>query len=742
MNKIHTFTTIGLLISSLTLYSQANKKTEQVRDTLSSVTGEKVIPLSEIVVSSFRVNRAVKELPAPLAVVGLYNFRKFSSLTLSNVLASEPGISMGSDGIWSTRAVIRGMNENRLVTLVDGNRIETATDLTASLSMIDINDIERVEVIKGAQSSLYGTGAMGGIVNIITKDGYFGNKPYFSGNITSGYNSANNFFTTHGEVNTGSSKWYLRLSGTNGNADDIRTPEGILPNSQFAFNNLSAKVGFKTFRNHTLRVQFQNYHATDVGIPGGEAFPGPAEAKYTDISRQMVSADYEIKDITSTFTQLKINYFMQYIQRDVEMIPNTVTVTPLPSDGSQRTIPELVVPIGNHLINGTQLQGTWKFGEKNNLIAGIDAWARKVTTERTKYIKTEVLDAGGTVIKTNNIVRGETPIPVSTFGSAGIFLQDEHKYNDRLRIILGGRFDGIMVKNKKGFDVDYLIINGVRNDTPPNQRITFEEGKTGSISWSANAGILYRIINNADLSVSVARAFRAPSLEERFKYIDLGNYVRLGDPELLPERGFSSDLGIRVWKPEFNFQADVFMNHISNMIVETPGQFIYTINTGPAEGTTDTLPALVNANVSKALLYGFDFGLQYNFHSNFVLFASGAYVRGKDIEADANLPQIPPLNGRLGLRYTFDGIGSAELVATGAARQDKIAEGEKETGGYIRYDISFNSENIRLWKIRFRVFAGIDNLTDRSYTNHLATNRGSISVEPGRNFYLRISFTF
>ena len=55
------------------------------------------------------------------------------------------------------------------MTLIDGNRVETATDLTASLSMTDVNDIERVEVVKGAQSSLYGTGAMGGIVNIITR---------------------------------------------------------------------------------------------------------------------------------------------------------------------------------------------------------------------------------------------------------------------------------------------------------------------------------------------------------------------------------------------------------------------------------------------------------------------------------------------------------------------------------------------------------------------------------------------
>ena len=102
-------------------------------------------------------------------------------MSLSNVLASEPGIAMGSDGVWSTSINIRGLSENRLVTLIDGNRIETATDLTASLSMVDVNDIERVEVIKGAQSSLYGTGAMGGIVNIITKDGHFSGKPYSIG---------------------------------------------------------------------------------------------------------------------------------------------------------------------------------------------------------------------------------------------------------------------------------------------------------------------------------------------------------------------------------------------------------------------------------------------------------------------------------------------------------------------------------------------------------------------------------
>ncbi|HPT20668.1 MAG TPA: TonB-dependent receptor [Bacteroidales bacterium] len=700
------------------------------------------IPLGEIEVSSLRINRQVKELPIPLAVVSSNRYQKLSSMTLSNVLAAEPGVAMGSDGVWATNVNIRGLGESRLVTLIDGNRVETATDLTASLSMVDVNDIERVEVIKGAQSSLYGTGAMGGIVNIITKDGHFSGKPYISGNVTSGFASANDLITEHADINTGSDRWYLRVSGTYSDADDIRTPEGTLPNSQFTTNNVTAKFGFKPSANHLLKIQYQNNWSKNVGIPGGEAFPGPAEATYTDISRQLISASYEISNITDRLSSLKLSYFNQYIQRDVAMIPNTVTETPIAA-GIQRITPQLVSPIGDHMTNGAQLQSTWNFADNNTLIAGVDVWSRNLKTERTKIILNEVINNAGTVVKTNNIVRGETPIPESSFGSAGVFLQDEaHLLNDKLTLIIGGRLDGIHVENEQSYDVDYLIVNGVRNDSPANQRITFEKGSENDMSWSANTGMLYKLDKNIDLSLNLARSFRSPSLEERFKYIDLGNYVRLGDPNLDPESGYSADLGLRVWKPKFSFQIDGFVNRISNMIVESPGEFVYTLNTGVDQGTTDTIPAYINSNVSKALLYGLDFSLQYNVYSDLVLFGSGSFVRGRDTEADEDLPQIPPLSGRLGLRYICQGIGSAEVAVAGAARQDKIAEGEKETGGYARLDLALSSARINVGPTKLQLFAGIDNITDRSYTNHLSTNRGSISIEPGRNIYLRLSLSF
>ncbi len=700
------------------------------------------IPLGELVVSSFRVNRSIRELPTPLAVVEAFDFQQESAITLSNVLANEPGVAVGGDGVWATNVNVRGLSENRLVTLIDGNRVETATDLTASFSMIDVNDVERVEVIKGAQSSLYGTGAMGGIINIITKDGSFKDSPYLSGNIITGFSSVNEKYTGHASINAGAEKWYLRASGSYTDASNINTPEGVLPNSQFTANNLSATLGVKPLSNHKLKINFQRYWANDVGIPGGDAFPGPATATYTDIGRQLISANYEITDVTDKLTSLKLNYFTQYILRDVALSPNVVNEVPIPT-GTQRITPELFTPTGEHLTHGAQLQTSWQLSSKNTLTAGIDVWARKLTTSREKYIRVDVINEDDDIEATNNLVRGETPIPESTFGSAGVFVQDETNFfDDKLTLILGGRLDGILIQNEQGFDIDYLIVNGERNDTPPNQRITFEEGAENDVSWSANTGLLYNLVSDIDLSLNLARSFRSPSLEERFKYIDLGNLVRLGDPSLNPESGYSVDMGVRVWKPSLSLQVNTFANWLTNMIVETPGEFIYTINTGPSQGTTDTTAALINANVSKAFLYGADLGFQYNVYSGIVLFGSGAYVRGRDTEAGEDLPLIPPLNGRLGLRYKHPKMGAIQFAWLGATKQDKLGEGELQTDGYSRFDIALSSHKINVGLSSVQLFAGVDNVTNRKYTNHLSTNRGAISIEPGRNIYLRLRLSF
>lgn len=145
--------------------------------------------------------------------------KKGSSFTITDVLGSKPGLTKGGDGIWATNINLRGFSENRLVTLIDRNRVEVATDLTTSFSMIDVNDIERVEVIGGAQSSIYGSGAIGGIINVVTRDGHFSQTPYFNGNFTTSYSSVNNGIGEYLSLYGGGSRWYVKANGSRRKSD-------------------------------------------------------------------------------------------------------------------------------------------------------------------------------------------------------------------------------------------------------------------------------------------------------------------------------------------------------------------------------------------------------------------------------------------------------------------------------------------------------------------------------------------
>lgn len=707
--------------------------------TLQHSENDTLVKLEDVVVSSLKVEKKISDAPISISIVNSLKLEKRQTFTVADGLNDEPGIFMGGDGVWAKNINVRGLGEDRLVTMVDGNRIETATDLTASLSMIDPNDIERVEVIKGAQSVLYGSGAMGGIINVITKDGNFADKLYVNGNVLVGLASVNSSNSEYVGVNVSDRKWYVKLNAGHAFGDDMKTPKGYIKNSGYTMNDISARAGFKVADNHIIKLNFQRNWSTNVGIPGGAAFNPTATAKYKDINRTLFNANYEIKDLFRTFNSLKIIGFVQNIIRDVEMNPNTISKKMLPNGTVQVTEPTLVTPQGTHLTFGGNVQATFEFSEKNTFIAGVDVWRRNITSDRKKFITVSVQDTLGNVLKTNYIERGESPLPDASFTSTGVFVQDEMRFlNNKLNITLGGRIDGIFVENAECHDVDYIITNGNMNEHPAGQRITFEKGKKQDISWSANIGAIYKITNKLHIVFNGSRSYRSPSLEERFKYIDLTSKVRLGNPDLKSENGISSDLGIRFWGDKLNAQASVFINKINNMIVEHDGIFVYQTT----DGTTDSVPALILDNVGKALIYGVDLSFNYNIINGLNVFASGSYTMGIDKEDNSYLLNIPPMRGVLGVSYTYAKVGTISLEITGVGEKHLIAEHEKPTSAYGRLDLALNSRVLKAGKVGFQFFGGIDNLTNETYTNFFSTNRSDINYEPGRNFYIKAKLIF
>ncbi|MBE0646114.1 MAG: TonB-dependent receptor [Bacteroidetes bacterium] len=660
---------------------------------------EAPVDLGAVTVTAMRTQELLRNVPLPLSIVDAAQLQRTVPVSVPDALDGEPGITLVRDGVWGTDVNIRGLGRANVVTLVDGARIETATNHAAGLSLIDVTDIERIEVIRGAASTLYGTGATGGVVNVITGDGQFGGDFHLQGTLGGSYSSVNEGSTGSLALEAADDVWFLRLRGTMRSARDANTPEGVLRDSRFHDRSISASAGVQLHPSHELRARYQLFDAQDVGIPGGASFPDQASARYPDERREMAQAEYRAVQISDALDQLSFRVTHQRIDRNVELIPSPAAV---------------LRPSAEHTMNAALLQSNWTLGE-HRMVGGFDAWQRTYDGRRLREIRA------------TNTVIADLPLPRARFRSLGAFVQDEwHLADERLLLTLGARADQIHVENDEAYDLLYVESNGVRNDAPANRTLRWPAQQSDEMSWSAHAGLLLRILPALDATLNLSRSFRAPSLEERYQYIELGGATYLGDVNLAAEKGSVVDLGLRLHDAHLAIRGNAFVNAMNDLVVD--------------ERRSDTL--YVKSNVGKALLYGGELSAEWNPVSTLVLHTAVSYVRGRDTGNDSDLPQMPPFGGRLGLRIPVSGIMSADLMLDAAADQDAVASGEDRTPGYALVHLHLRSDAFRIAGLGVVLFAGVDNVFDRSWRRHLSTLRGLIVTEPGRNMFFRLQLLF
>ena len=126
-----------------------------------------------VVITATKVETSVRELGASVTVVNGSDFQTYHYSTVDEALRNVPGLEITRSGSLGKQSVvsIRGANPNQVQVLVDGVRVKSPTSGQADLSDLSPDLIERIEVIRGAQSTLYGADAIGGVINIITKKG-------------------------------------------------------------------------------------------------------------------------------------------------------------------------------------------------------------------------------------------------------------------------------------------------------------------------------------------------------------------------------------------------------------------------------------------------------------------------------------------------------------------------------------------------------------------------------------------
>lgn len=254
----------------------------------------------------------------PLLVMNKNTLQLATFFTPADAMKKEPGIAMLRDGIWATSVNIRGLSEPRLLFLIDDNRILTTTGMATALSTVDLNSIEKIEIIKGAGSALFGSGAMGGVVNFITERPAYTSFFQVRGKVGSGLHTVNNLWNNDAKIDLTNENWYLSLKGSYRAAQNIQTPTGKLPNSQFNDVSWGIQGGMSYVSNQELLFNYQHFEAWHVGLLERKTFLDTAMVRYKNVKRNLFSVEYIFSDVSDYLKEVRLKAYTQNFDHDIE----------------------------------------------------------------------------------------------------------------------------------------------------------------------------------------------------------------------------------------------------------------------------------------------------------------------------------------------------------------------------------------------------------------------------------------
>ncbi len=657
-------------------------------------------PTDEVVARSTKIGAQASAIPYPVDIQLSDHLASMRPVSVPDVVALNPGVALARDGSWETAVSIRGLRQSHIVSLIDGVRIESATDIAGVLSLMNLNDIERIETIKTSGSVLYGSGAVGGVVSVQTKKPAFSDRTEFRGEAVSGASTVDHGVSEYASVEAGSSDVAARISGGMRKSENTATPSGSLPNSQFHDFSLTGSLLVRTFGAQTLAFTYQRAQAEDAGIPGGSPFSMNATATYTLARRQLFSAEYRLPDPAPGVGAISILLSRQEIDRNVRVVQSPTMI---------------LTPHAVHTTNSAGVNAILSPGGGDILAVGIDVWQRSLESRREKENLTAMT------------LTGDRPVPASRFLSAGLYAQNEWQpRSSPVVFVTGARYDAIQVSNDNSWNPEYVTRISDGSSVMASQQLLWGASTARNASWSVNAGARVAVTAGIDVSAFIGSAYRSPSLEERFQYLDLGSVVQVGDPALRPERSVSTNVGLRVHDDRIIVRADGFVTFLHDLVATLPGAF---------EGR----PALVNANIGSARLAGGEGAADIRVSERWGVSGSLSYVRGRDTRTQTNLTQIPPLFGRIEGQYDAAEFGRVTVATDWAATQNVPGPGEIRTPGHVRVDAEYSSKPVRLGDVALVVRAGIQNILNQDYRDFLSTLRGIVRSEPGRNVFLVLS---
>lgn len=685
----------------------------------------------EVTVTATRTELATTDTAVPVNVLTRQELEQKTLNTIGDIFRDLPGTSTVNEGAFQVRPRIRGLDSNRILILVDGERLNNARTSTGQsgveIGLVEVEQIETLEVVRGAGSVLYGTDALAGTINIITKDAPRGNTAdgFRFGGTFNGYFSSNETGRRGSLAVTGSNKFFsFRVAQSleryenynSGDADFLTETE--VGNSQSHGGNTQLTTRFFFNDENDLRLNFERRRAADIGSPTLTLASGfNAFFPYSD--RDKFNARFETRNITDYLAKVSASF---YVQRQNRNFTNILFIPPAPPFFSG--INNFSETITDTKSVGFDVQSNWILESRNFLTAGASFFRDENEDFRLQETRIPVV--------TQN---RSTSVPNADFGSFAFFAQDEFDITNRLKLIGGLRVERFFSSASQTDDF------ALPPSFTPSQ--LEDLGLTGldtglSVSQTAvtgDFGAVFKATDNVSLTGRIGRSFRVANLFERFftGAGSVGGFV-VGNPNLAPESGINFDTSVKVrtakYAASFTYFNNSYRNFLSTqssrdrrdcpIVIPTSTTVFDASNCFVVSGRFTEVFQTVN--LGRARIQGFEADLEIPIKLGLGFLTPGgniSYLRGDDLELNQPLNTITPLKTVLNLRW--QDLGSnyyGEFQTRIVNKQDRLSAVFLATNGVepgfavseIRGGYNFRRESYRL-----SFNAGITNLFNRFY---------------------------
>jgi iron complex outermembrane receptor protein len=613
--------------------------------------------------------------------VGSTRIAERASTSLGEVLETETGVAKRSFGPGSSRPVIRGFDGDRVLVLQDGVRSGSVGSQSGDHGeTVDPLSAERIEVVKGPGTLLYGSNALGGVVNVIghhEDEAHEGVRGFFTGVAGTADKQAG----ASGGIEYGVSKWLFRGNLSAQRTGDFRSPLGTIPNSASRSNAGTGGVGYygeKAFISGSYGFDVRRY-----GIPFAAIFEEepPEEGELPIVDEEIdIRARRHNARITGGFRNLtnpfvsgvQYNFdYSDYRHKEIER-----------ADG----IDEIGTVFDNKTVSYRSLFEQTKHGRLTGRF-GFEGFNRNYEVQGAEQL-----------------IQGEVK-----HNAFSVFALEELAFK-RVKFQFGGR-----VENNR-YDPENGDLRG--------------RSFTG---FSGGFGANFALWDGGAFIANYSHSFRAPALEELYNNgPHIGNVTfEIGNPDLRNERSNGLDFSLRHQAERFRISGDVYYYSIRDFVFLSPQD-------EDGDGQIDILDGLPVARYEQAdaRYFGAELSGEAMFNKYIGGFISLDFVRARLVDEDLDLPRIPPARARVGLDLRYRDL-SVRPEAVFAADQDKVFPLETRTAGYGIFNVA-GSYTIGRQHFAHIITFNAYNLTDRLYRNHVSFIK-ELVPEIGRG--IRVSYT-